>query len=363
MIAIDTVIVIAIFIYKLSRSFPEFQYLHLLMDYRFGFAKRSLIGAIVSFGFPAVPVWLVFALGLAVWLVTLVLFLRLFKKTFGFDEANVPLFAFVVGSPFFFKNFMLAIGYFDIYGCLFAIVVLLIPARSFRYVVIAALGSIVLILIHHLHFLLYIPTIGVIVALRYYFVRKVTGLELFGGAVAAAAIAAAFVAAQFYGSVPVPMDQLIAYLKTRTADANFFLNPDALDVWYRPLDDDMWRTRHLFVHNLTRAPVYFVLIALHWPVIKYFTAMIRSLAVAWQRKLVVLAVALVSLGYVVIFVVVFDYARWVSSWAVCMLLIMHAVRQLPAAHVPAPIAADNKRNLWLGWIATIIPRVGIVRPF
>ena len=77
-----------------------------------------------------VPVWLVFALGGAAWLVTLGLYAQLFRRTFGFDEKHLPLFIFTAGSPFFLKNFMHTLGHFDIYGCALAIILLLIPARS-----------------------------------------------------------------------------------------------------------------------------------------------------------------------------------------------------------------------------------------
>jgi hypothetical protein len=60
---------------------------------------------------------------------------------------------------------------------------------------------------------------------------------------------------------------------------------------------------------------------------------------------------------------VFDYSRWISNWAVCMFLILHAVKTLPAAQVVPTISADDRRTSILGWIITIIPRVGIVRPF
>src|SRR6202163_3998712 len=66
----------------------------LLVDYHFGFTKRALIGAVTSLFFTKVPVWLVFALSGAVWLITLGLFIKLFRRTFGFDDAHMPLFVF-----------------------------------------------------------------------------------------------------------------------------------------------------------------------------------------------------------------------------------------------------------------------------
>ena len=46
----------------------------------------------------------------------------------------MPLFVFMAGSPFFLKNFMYTLGHFDIYGCAFAIGLLLVPARSVAFV-------------------------------------------------------------------------------------------------------------------------------------------------------------------------------------------------------------------------------------
>jgi len=169
MLAVNAVVVLGVFLHKLILR-PFVPYIHLLVDYHFGFIKRALIGALVSLFTAKVPIWLVFALGGTVWLVTLGLFVRLFQRTFGLEQKNLPLFVFLAGSPFFFKNFMFSLGHFDIYGCLFAIILLLVPARSIWFVLLAALFSIVLILIHHIHLLMYVPTIAVIVVLRHYLV-------------------------------------------------------------------------------------------------------------------------------------------------------------------------------------------------
>src|SRR3982075_2694966 len=88
MLAVNVAIVIGFFVYKIGRE-PYVPYIHLLVDYHFGFTKRALIGAAVSLFSAKVPVWLVFALGGAVWLVTLGLFITLFRRTFGFDERQL----------------------------------------------------------------------------------------------------------------------------------------------------------------------------------------------------------------------------------------------------------------------------------
>src|SRR3954452_13757640 len=126
MLAVNVAVFFGVFLHNIPLP-PFVPYIHLLVDYHFGFTKRALIGAIVSLFSSKVPVWLVFALRGAVWLITLGLFVRLFRRTFGFDEKHLPLFTFMAGSPFFLKNFMFSLGHFDIYGCAAALCLLLVP--------------------------------------------------------------------------------------------------------------------------------------------------------------------------------------------------------------------------------------------
>src|SRR3984885_12086494 len=187
MLAVNVAVLAGVFIHKITLP-PFVPYIHLLVDYHFGFTKRALIGAVVSLFTAKVPVWLVFALGGVAWLITLGLFLELFRRTFGFHERNMPLFVLMAGSPFFLKNFMHTLGHFDIYGCALAIVLLLSPARAVAFVLCAALFSMILVLIHHIHFLMYVPTIAVIVVLRYYLLQGVTRANALIGLAAAIAV-------------------------------------------------------------------------------------------------------------------------------------------------------------------------------
>jgi hypothetical protein len=70
-------------------------------------------------------------------------------------------------------------------------------------------------------------------------------------------------------------------------------------------------------------------------------------------------------GYITIGAVVFDYSRWVANWVVCLVLVMLATHLLPlASGKPRPsIVANAEGNLILGWVVTVIPRVGITVPF
>src|SRR3984885_13119070 len=104
MLAVNVAVMSGVSIHKITRP-PYVPYIHLLVDYHFGFVKRALIGEIVSLFTEKVPVWLVFALAGAIGLAPLALFVELFRKTFGFDEKHLPLFTLMAGSPFFLKNF------------------------------------------------------------------------------------------------------------------------------------------------------------------------------------------------------------------------------------------------------------------
>src|SRR3954462_13161048 len=91
MLAINAAIVFGVFLHKLTLP-PYVPYIHLLVDYHFGFTTRALIGAVVSLFRDKVPIWLVYALGSVVWLIPAALFVRLFRRTFGFGREHLPLF-------------------------------------------------------------------------------------------------------------------------------------------------------------------------------------------------------------------------------------------------------------------------------
>jgi hypothetical protein len=323
----------------------------------------ALIGAIVSLFTAKVPVWLVFALAGTVWLVTAGLFVHLFRRTFGFDEKHLPLFVFTAGSPFFLKNFMHTLGHFDIYGCLLAICLLLIPARSLAYVVLAVVFSITLVLIHHIHLLMYVPTIAAIVVLRHYLVHGTSRRNVAVGIASLGAVGVLFIAAQFYGTVPVPETEFVAHLHSRMADPSQASLLSFGYIWYQPLSKEIGDTWARLPHNLLGVPVFALLVWLHTPLWRYFVNLIAALSVDTHRHIVTAAIVMVSLGYLVMFAIVFDYSRWISNWAVCLFLILHAVKALPTSKDTPPISADDRKTLAFGWINTLIPRVGIVRPF
>jgi hypothetical protein len=362
MLAVNAAVIAGVFVHKILLP-PYVPYIHLLVDYHFGPVKRALIGATLSLFTGKVPVWLVFALGGAVWLITAALFVRLFRRNFGLSDVQMPLFVFTAGSPFFLKNFMHTLGHFDIYGCLFAIILLLLPARSIGFLLLAALFSVLLILIHHIHLLMYVPTIAVIVVLRHYLTVGLNRTNLVIGLISLLGLGVLFFGLQFWGTMPIPEADFVAYLKTRMA------NPARTDllgfsyIWYQPLSKEISDTWARLPSNSLGVPIFALLIWLHSPLWRYFADLIRSLADDFHRRIVVAGIVAVSAGYLIMFAIVFDYSRWVSNWAVCLFLILHAVKTLPSAKTVSPIAGDDRKTTIFGWIVTVIPRVGVVRPF
>jgi hypothetical protein len=362
MLAINAAVIAGVFIHKILLP-PYVPYIHLLVDYHFGFVKRALIGAIVALFANKVPVWLVFALGGATWLVTAGLFVKLFRRTFGFDEVHLPLFVFIAGSPFFLKNFMHTLGHFDIYGCLCAIVLLLISARGISFVVLAASFSIVLILIHHIHLLMYVPTIAVVVMIRHYLAAGFNRANVVVGTISIVALGLLFLALQFWGTMPIPEAEFVSYLRTRMVDPS---RTDLLRfsyIWYQPLAKELSDTWARMPSNLLGVPVFALLIWFHAPLWRYFSDLVRSLSDDFHRRIVVAGIAAVTAAYLIMFAMVFDYSRWISNWAVCLFLILHAVKALPSAQAVPPIKGADRRTGIFGWIVTLIPRVGVIRPF
>jgi hypothetical protein len=362
MLAIDFVIALGGLVYTVFVDSPRYaDYMQLLVTYHFGFVRRALVGTIVSWFTDAVPLWYIYAIGIAAWIVTLILFVAAFRKVFGFHEKNFPLFVFLAGSPFFFKNFAIALGHFDIFGCLWALVALLIPVGPF-YPLVVAVGCIALILMHHLLFLLYVPTIGFIVFVRYGVPAGLSTGKMIYGLVLVLLVSITFVATAFFGRMPVPAETLLTYLSSRASGR---IDSQTVWMWYSTIEQEIRSTWDHRGITMIRLPVYAVLIGLHFPVARYIKSMIGTLRTPFLRTVSIAALAIISIGYLPIFVVVYDYSRWVSSWAVCMFLAAHAIRLLPstASGSDPPIRADKPENLVLGWIVTAIPRVGVTIPF
>jgi hypothetical protein len=230
-------------------------------------------------------------------------------------------------------------------------------------VLLAAAASMILILVHHIHLLMYVPTIAVIVLLRHYLARGFDWQNVTLGVAALLCVGLLFFAAQFLGTMAVSEAELVRYLEGRMADPG---RTDLLSfsfIWYQPLAREISDTWQRMPSNILGVPVFVLLVWLHSPLWRYFAGLIRSLADDSHRRIVVWAIAAVSAAYLIMFVIVFDYSRWISNWVVCLFLILHAVKALPASQEVPPPSGSDRKIITLGWIVTLIPRVGIVRPF
>jgi len=134
-------------------------------------------------------------------------------------------------------------------------------------------------------------------------------------------------------------------------------------IWYQPLSKEVADTWQRLPHNLLGLPVFALLIWLHTPLWRYFANLIAALSSDSHRRVVKAAILIISLCYLVMFAMVFDYSRWISNWAVCLFLLLHAVKALPASRAVTLIPSDDRNTTIFGWIVTLVPRVGIVRPF
>jgi hypothetical protein len=222
-----------------------------------------------------------------------------------------------------------------------------------------------LLFIHHLHLLLYVPTIGLIVLLRALADGRVNLRALLSiGAGATVAVGGVFYVLAFHGSVPVPIEEFSAALRARAIDSPEMIRGVLVEIFYTDIAFEIDRTIRWLPNNALRFPVYALLIYLHLPLIAYFRRLTLSLSRPSDRLLVIAGLVAITLGYVIIGVVVFDYPRWVSNWAVCMILTMHAVRSLPSlASDAVPIDPTIPKNRWFGLSLALIPRVGISKPF
>ncbi len=161
----------------------------------------------------------------------------------------------------------------------------------------------------------------------------------------------------------VPEAEFVAYLQSRMADPSQTRLLSFGYIWYQPLSKEVLDTWQWLPHNIIGIPVFALLIWLHTPLWRYFCNLVAGLSVEAHRRIVTAAIVVVSLGYLVMFAMIFDYSRWISNWAVCLFLILHAVKTLPASKDVPPISGDDRKTMVFGWIVALIPRVGIVRPF
>jgi hypothetical protein len=163
--------------------------------------------------------------------------------------------------------------------------------------------------------------------------------------------------------MPISHADFVHYLQSRMVDPSRTSLIQFAYIWYQPLSKEVQDTWARMPSNLLGVPVYALLLWLHAPLWRFFAGTVRAVADVWHQRVVIAAVVVISIAYLVMFAIVFDYSRWISSWVTCMILLLHAVRMLPAARPVAAIPMEDRKTARLGWIVTALPRVGINRPF
>jgi hypothetical protein len=357
LLAIDVVIGIGVTIGKLLGSVPQNPYLHLLVSYQDGFIKRALLGEIVFWFTVQVSPALLYEIATASFLLALVLYLVVFRRDIGFATPSaLALLCFTAGSPFSFKNFIKAAGYLDIYGAIAAMLALLIPIGIAAELVLVLVAA-ALVLMHHLHLLLYLPAIALIYLLRAGAgqlapIRTWIILGLAGVGLAALAL---FI--MFEGTPVIDQSHFLAGAQAR---ATYPLDPRFIAMIYYPtLGSELANTAAYLVPQLKRVPLFLLVAALHLPFWLVFRNSLRALPQE-SRRVAVAGLIAISAGYVVICLTVLDWARWYSSWFVCMVLCFHAVRMAGPNREAPDLKADSLRTRLCATAVTGIPFIGIV---
>ncbi len=124
---------------------------------------------------------------------------------------------------------------------------------------------------------MYLPAIAVIVMIRHHLTVGFNRTNLAVGTISLLALGALFLGLQFWGTMPIPESDFVAYLKTRMTDP---ARTDLLGfsyIWYQPLAKEISDTWSRMPSNLLGMPVYALLIWLHSPLWRYF-AELNSIA-------------------------------------------------------------------------------------
>ena len=211
---------------------------------------------------------------------------------------------------------------------------------------------------------MYVPTIAVIVVLRYYLVQRRRPAETSRSSPALAVLGALFIAAQFYGTMPVPEAEFVDLsaepdgrsVADRSAELQLYLVPAALQG-ESAIPGSACHSTWLGV------PVFALLIWLHAPLWRYFRrpdpALAERSASPRRHRC--------------------DRRREprLSHHVRDRVRLFAVDFELGGLHVPDPACGedaagvadwrryrpDDRKTTIFGWIVTLIPRVGIVRPF
>lgn len=353
----------ALIVYQLIWQFAfrdlSFLYFEYLANYDFGFIRRGLIPEIFSVLKPQLTQLDVRIFGVATIAVALGAYVAMFAAKLGLSARELPLLACTIASPCLFKNFAFDLGRLDVFGFLGAIIALTMPVSGF-YSLGLGLMCCVLGVIHEAQFLLYVPVIATIAALRLlahtdYFKNRMAWRE----ALAALTVAVSMFLVIQFGNGKVPPDVFMEHIRAKANDPIV----ERWIIWYGSVQQNMYASNvpvRLW-WQVTRLWKYALIILAHLPLLSLLRAHQRSAPRASCIALA-LGIAAATAGFAIMCVIAEDRGRFFANWITGLILIVHAVRMTQP---------DANRNLDVmrtplalvaAWVLVSITRVGVFRP-
>jgi hypothetical protein len=354
---------VSVLFYQIVHQFMShdmaFIYLEYLSNYDMGFIRRGLVPELLSHIKPQlthldVRIFAAIAIALA-----LAAYITMFAARFGLTARELPLLTCTIVSPCIFKNFAFDLGRLDIFGFMGAIVALSLPVNRIFSIALGAMCC-VLGLIHEAQFLLYIPVIATIAALRLlvhpdYFRKYLPWREAITGLAIIVTVATVIV----FGAAKVPPDVFLHHIQTRASDPVI----DRIFIWYSGVSDIALHASqpHLLWQQLLRSPKYLLIFLAHAPLLWLGRLHVKAMPFS-AKAASALGLAALTLGFITLFAISHDKARWFANWLTCVILLVHAVRM---THPGADLAQDTLRTplaLVAAWTLAVLPRVGLFAP-
>jgi hypothetical protein len=340
------------------------EYAHRLVSYDHGLIRRGLVGEIFSLFVSRVPPWAVDIEGLVTVAAAICLGWMVFTRTFRVVATQkIAITCFVFGSPFLFKNYLGTLGKFDVLGACVAMLAALLPLHAYTFIFVGALSA-VLLMVHHINATLFVPAIYGVLLIRSLAASWPPPRTLILILTCSIAVLAALLfALVFFADPSMSQEEFKVFLRSRATVPV----PDWVDsMWFSTFADEIKKARLMFLTNIMRLPVYIILVAVHWPIVSFARRRLAASALANQTlaRVFHLILAVILASYIVTMTVAFDYARFVSDYAFCLVLL--AAVQIVSVAGPVTDASDFRLNdtsvILLAVVVAAIPWVGMVTP-
>jgi hypothetical protein len=254
------------------------EYAHRLVNYEHGLIRRGLIGEIYSLLVSKVPPWAVDLEAFVTVVAAACLGWAVFTRTFRVAPAQkLALACFVFGSPFLLKNYLGALGKFDVLGACVAMLAALLPLSAWTFIVVGVLSA-ALLLVHHINATLFVPVIyGVLLirALAASWLPARTIIFIVTGSIVA--LAAEFFALVLFANPTISQEAFGVFMRSHaTVPVQDWVD----SMWYSTLADEIKKTRLMLPVNGIRLPFYILLVAVHWPIIRFVRRLLAAAALA-----------------------------------------------------------------------------------